>query len=105
MDMYIARLCTLNSKPIIVVHTYCSFIQIYLSTEGHIYVSVCDKKAVFGDPESFEQFVTRFGWVKMPCAPGTNFDTKDCECTVRAKFTAAQKPGKCINSYSLCIVQ
>ncbi|KAK3103893.1 hypothetical protein FSP39_022714 [Pinctada imbricata] len=34
----------------------------------------------------------------MPCAPGTAYDTKDCECTVRAKYTATKeqtvKPSK-----------
>jgi hypothetical protein len=47
---------------------------------------VCDKKPVPDDPDFFEQFVEFNSWVKMPCAPGTHFNAKDCHCTVMAEY-------------------
>ncbi|XP_052064771.1 protein PIF-like [Mytilus californianus] len=47
---------------------------------------VCDKKPVKDDPDFFEQYVEFNGWVKMPCAPGTHFNAKDCHCTEMAVY-------------------
>lgn len=52
----------------------------------YVFSTECDKKPVLDDPDFFEQYVEYSGWVKMPCAPGTHFNAKDCHCTVMAEF-------------------
>lgn len=50
----------------------------------------CDTRMIFNKPNKFEQYVTGFGWVEMPCAPGTQFDPNTCQCSLHDSFL----PGK-----------
>ncbi|XP_052697335.1 protein PIF-like isoform X2 [Crassostrea angulata] len=61
---------------------------------------VCDKKAVRGDSNSFEQFVERYGWIKMPCAPGTQYSQADCECTTTVPYSS-NKTAECTSKLKL----
>ncbi|XP_061172939.1 protein PIF-like [Saccostrea echinata] len=60
----------------------------------------CDKKPVRGDSNSFEQFVQRYGWIKMPCAPGTQYSQADCECTTRVPYSS-NKTAECTSKVKL----
>ncbi|KAL5006241.1 hypothetical protein ScPMuIL_015047 [Solemya velum] len=46
----------------------------------------CDRRAVPVSPTHFEQNMPGFGWVRMPCAPGTKFNPKDCNCTLHVSY-------------------
>ncbi|XP_061177914.1 protein PIF-like [Saccostrea echinata] len=50
----------------------------------------CDTRMIFNEPRYFEQFVNGLGWLKMPCAPGTQYDPNTCQCSLHASFL----PGK-----------
>lgn len=42
--------------------------------------AVCEKRSVSSDKTVYEQELAGWGWMKLPCAPGTAFDQKMCEC-------------------------
>nr|QDO66815.1 hypothetical protein [Pinctada fucata] len=46
----------------------------------------CDKRPSWKNEKGFEQYVYGFGWVDMPCAPGSRFDCNTCECSLHTSF-------------------
>lgn len=54
----------------------------------------CEKRAVPGDKNAYAQELAGWGWMKLPCAPGTYFEQNKCECVQVAEPVqrAACKP-------------
>ena len=46
----------------------------------------CDKREVSGNPYKYEQFVEGWGYMPMPCAPGTIFTQDMCMCADATKI-------------------
>ncbi|KAK6184125.1 hypothetical protein SNE40_006652 [Patella caerulea] len=44
--------------------------------------TVCDKRSVTGNKRAFEQQLSDYNWIPMPCAPGTAYSPKECRCTI-----------------------
>ncbi|XP_050409702.1 protein PIF isoform X2 [Patella vulgata] len=81
-NAYVSGRCVYNQG----CDAYCS---------GDVVNTVCDKRAVSGNKRVFEQLVSDYQWVSMPCAPGTAYNSEDCGCTVLADSVAIPVTHQC----------
>lgn len=57
----------------------CKILFVFFSS-----ASVCDKRPIPGSEGMFEQQVNG-AWMKMPCAPGTQYNPTACSCSMFGK--------------------
>ena len=71
------------------VKNVCKAICPPISKEGQ---GKCTSRTYYDDPKFYEKQLVGWGWVKMPCAPGTVYDHAQCGCAQRVAVGTTHAP-------------